>query len=63
MNELRKALFLKLTLLVAGVATLVLAQDKPTIVEFDAPGAGTSAYQGTIAVDINPAGSGCRILL
>jgi hypothetical protein len=43
--------------LAAGMAMPVLAQlNKPSIIEFDAPGAGTSAYQGTQAVQVNPSG-------
>ena len=58
MENIKQARFLGFTLLAAGVAMPILAQlNKPTIIEFDAPGAGTGAYQGTIALDMNPAGA------
>ncbi|MGO4883931.1 MAG: hypothetical protein ACLP59_24375 [Bryobacteraceae bacterium] len=57
MKNIMQARFLTFTLLAAGAAMPVLAQlSKPTIIEFNAPGAGTGAYQGTIAVGINAAG-------
>jgi hypothetical protein len=57
MENKKQARLLGMALLVAGSAVPVLAQpNKPTIIEFDAPGAGTGAYQGTLALQINPAG-------
>jgi len=57
MNNIKQTRFLSLTLLAAGMAMPALAQlERPTIIEFDAPGAGTAAYQGTEAVQINPSG-------
>jgi hypothetical protein len=50
----RKATFaLCLTLCTLGLALSASAQKKPSIITFDAPGAGTGAYQGTIANCIN----------
>jgi hypothetical protein len=43
-----------LLLVCAGAA---LAQEKPTITTFDAPGAGTGSGQGTFPFGINPAGA------
>ena len=49
---------LSLLLLAAGMAVPALAQPTiPSIIEFDAPGAGTLAYQGTEPQDINAAGA------
>jgi hypothetical protein len=57
MKKMRQSTLFGLALLAAEMATPALAQlNKPTIIEFDAPGAGTSAYQGTVGVQINPAG-------
>lgn len=56
-QAIKQARFLTLTLLAAGAAMPVLAQlNKPTIIEFNAPGAGTGAYQGTQVAQINPLG-------
>ncbi len=58
MRNIKQARLLGATLLAAVMAMPVLAQlNKPTIIEFNAPGAGTGAYQGTIAVQINAAGA------
>jgi hypothetical protein len=57
MKNIKQARFLTFTLLAAGAAMPVLAQlSKPTIIEFNAPGAGTGAYQGTQVAQINPSG-------
>ena len=58
MKNMKQARLLGFTLLVSGMATPALAQPhKPTIIEFDAPGAGTGPYQGTFPQDINDAGA------
>ena len=57
MHNVKQTPFLSMILLAAGMAMPALAQlEGPTIIEFDAPGAGTGAYQGTAAVQINPSG-------
>ena len=51
------ALALCLALCTLGLGLSAKAQDrKATIITFDAPGAGTGTFQGTIPEDINPAG-------
>jgi len=54
MKNIKRTRFLGLTLLAAGMAVPAVAQlSKPRIIEFDAPGAGTGAGQGTYAVGAN----------
>src|SRR6266576_4828283 len=40
----------------ALVSSTALAQNSPPVITFDAPGAGTGSYQGTIATAISAAG-------
>jgi hypothetical protein len=58
MKKIKRARYFALAVPAIGMAMPVLAQmNKPSITEFDVPGAATVAYSGTIAVDINSAGA------
>src|SRR5215467_2962396 len=52
------ALAICLTLVTLGLGLSVNAQErKTTFITFDAPGAGTGPFQGTLGIAINPAGA------
>lgn len=57
MKNILQAQYIALSLLAAGLAMPALSQPgKPTIIEFDVPGAATGAYQGTQPWMINALG-------
>lgn len=58
MKSIKQTRLLGLTLLAAGMAMPAMAQlSKPKLIEFDVPGAGTGAWQGTVPWYINLEGA------